>query len=91
MSVQYPDPLSLPHVIGLACTPTPTTGSRAIIHAATLEDESQVGSGAQVLDKAVIQTHAVVAPGAVVTPGKVVKTGQVGWMRHYYLVDTLIP
>jgi len=41
-----------------------------------------VGAGAQVLDKAVVQTHAVVAPGAVVTPGKVVKTGQVRRRRE---------
>jgi carbonic anhydrase/acetyltransferase-like protein (isoleucine patch superfamily) len=48
-----------------------------VIHAATLEDESLVGAGAQVLDKAVVQKHAAVASGAVLTPGKVVPTGQV--------------
>ncbi len=48
-----------------------------MIHACTLEDESQVGAGAQVLDKAVVKKHAALAPGSVLTPGKTVPSGQV--------------
>lgn len=53
------------------------TGPRAVIHACTLEDESQVGAGAQVLDKSIVKKHAALAPGAVLTPGKTVPSGQV--------------
>lgn len=48
-----------------------------MIHACTLEDESQVGAGAQVLDLAVVKKHAALAPGSVLTPGKTVPSGQV--------------
>ena len=48
-----------------------------MIHACTLEDETQIGAGAQVLDKAVVKKHAALAPGAVLTPGKTVPSGQV--------------
>lgn len=64
-----------PHPLVLI-PPPPTTGPRAVIHACTLEDESQVGAGAQVLDSAVVKKHAALAPGAVLTPGKTVPSGQ---------------
>jgi carbonic anhydrase/acetyltransferase-like protein (isoleucine patch superfamily) len=48
-----------------------------VIHACTLEDESQVGAGAQVLDSAIVKKHAALAPGSVLTPGKTVPSGQV--------------
>lgn len=51
-------------------------GSGAICHGCTLEDESVVGMGAQVMDGAVVQKHAMVGAGSLVTPGKIVKTGQ---------------
>jgi carbonic anhydrase/acetyltransferase-like protein (isoleucine patch superfamily) len=53
-----------------------TVGHGAIIHACTIEDDTMIGIGAIVLDKAVVERGAVVAAGAVVPPGKVVKAGQ---------------
>lgn len=67
-----------PDIMGLTLsTLVAKTGPRAVIHACTLEDESQVGAGAQVLDKAIVKKHAALAPGAVLPPGKVVPSGQV--------------
>jgi gamma-carbonic anhydrase len=54
-------------------------GSGAIIHGCTLEDESVVGMGSQVMDGAVVQKHAMVAAGSIVTSGKIVLSGQL-WM-----------
>jgi gamma-carbonic anhydrase len=54
-------------------------GSGAIIHGCTLEDESVVGTGSQVMDGAVVQKHAMVAAGSIVTSGKIVLSGQL-WM-----------
>lgn len=51
-------------------------GTGAICHGCTLEDESVVGMGAQIMDGAVVQKHAMVGAGSLVTPGKIVKTGQ---------------
>ena len=51
-------------------------GVGAIVHGCTLEDETLVGEGAQVLDGARVAKHAMVAPGAVVGQGKVVTSGQ---------------
>ena len=53
-----------------------TIGPGAIVHAATLKDNSVVGPSAQVLDGAVVEKNAIVGPGAVVTPGTVVKEGE---------------
>jgi len=63
-------------------------GAGAIVHGCTLEDESLVGEGAQVLDGAKISKHAMVAPGAVVGQGKVVASGQLwGGIPAAYLRD----
>lgn len=51
-------------------------GAGAICHGCTLEDESVVGMGAQIMDGAKVQKHAMVAAGAVLSSGKVVPTGQ---------------
>ena len=53
-----------------------TVGHGAIIHACTIEDDTMIGIGAIVLDKAVVERGAVVAAGAVVPPGKVIKAGE---------------
>lgn len=54
-----------------------TIGHQAIIHAATLEDESFVGMGARVLDSAVVETGGFLAAGALLTPNKRVKKDEV--------------
>jgi gamma-carbonic anhydrase len=53
-----------------------TVGHGAIIHACTIEDDTMIGIGAIVLDKAVVERGAVVGAGAVVPPGKRVKAGE---------------
>ena len=53
-----------------------TVGHGAIIHACTIEDDTMIGIGAVILDKAVVERGAVVGAGAVVPPGKIVKAGE---------------
>jgi carbonic anhydrase/acetyltransferase-like protein (isoleucine patch superfamily) len=63
-------------------------GAGAIIHGATLEDESFVGAGAQVMDAAVVQKHGMVQAGSVVGSGKVIKSGQLwGGVPAAYIRD----
>lgn len=50
-----------------------TVGHNAIIHGCTLEDETLIGMGAIVMDKAVIRKGAIIAAGAVVLEGTVVE------------------
>lgn len=61
-----------PTVIGHRCV----IGAGSIVHGCSLEDESFIGEGAQVMDGAKVQKHAMVAAGALVGQGKVVATGQ---------------
>jgi len=63
----------IPTVIGDRCV----VGSAAILHACTLEDESNVGMGAMVLDGAVVGKHAILEAGSVLTPGKKIPESQV--------------
>ena len=53
-----------------------TLGHAVHLHACTLEDETLVGSGAIVLDGALLERHSQVAAGALVAPNKVVKSGE---------------
>lgn len=53
-----------------------TVGSNAVIHACNIHNNVIVGSGAQILDGAIVHSHSIIAPGALVTPGKTVGTGQ---------------
>jgi len=53
-----------------------TIGHKALIHAATIEDESFVGMGSVVLDFAVIERGAFLAAGAILTPKKRIPSGQ---------------
>jgi len=63
-------------------------GAGAIIHGATLEDESMVGAGAQVLDTAKVQKHGMVQAGSIVGSGKIVKSGQLwGGIPAVYIRD----
>lgn len=64
-------------------TKNPTTigsrviiGSGSIIHGCTIEDESYIGAGAQVLDGAKVQKNAMVAAGSIVPSGKTVPSKQ---------------
>eukprot|EP00619_Florenciella_sp_RCC1007_P010438 CAMPEP_0205911860 /NCGR_PEP_ID=MMETSP1325-20131115/5437_1 /ASSEMBLY_ACC=CAM_ASM_000708 /TAXON_ID=236786 /ORGANISM="Florenciella sp., Strain RCC1007" /LENGTH=275 /DNA_ID=CAMNT_0053278461 /DNA_START=24 /DNA_END=851 /DNA_ORIENTATION=- len=53
-----------------------TIGANALVHACTLESNTVVGTGAQVLDGASVASTSMIAPGAVVTPGTKVPAGQ---------------
>lgn len=50
-----------------------TVGPGAIVHGATLENNVNVGAGAQVLDGSVVETGSIIEAGSVVTPGTRVK------------------
>jgi carbonic anhydrase/acetyltransferase-like protein (isoleucine patch superfamily) len=49
-----------------------TVGHRALLHGATIEDETLIGMGAIVLNGARIGQHSLVGAGALVTEGKVI-------------------
>ncbi len=53
-----------------------TVGHNALIHAATLEDNSFLGMGATIIDHVVVEPGAFIAAGALVPPGKRVPSGQ---------------
>jgi carbonic anhydrase/acetyltransferase-like protein (isoleucine patch superfamily) len=61
-----------PTKIGNGCE----VGSGAIIHGATLRDNSRVEAGAVVFDKAVIQENAVVGAGSMVPMGTTIPSGE---------------
>ena len=50
--------------------------SGATLHGCTLEDNTYIGQGTQVLDGAIIKSKAVVTAGSIVTQGKTVPSGQ---------------
>ena len=60
-----------PVTIGKDCT----IGHKAIIHGCTIGDESLIGMGATVLNRAVIGKNCLVGAGALVTEGKVFEDG----------------
>lgn len=62
-----------------------------LIHGATLEDGSFVGSGAVVMDDVVVESGAMVAAGALVTPGKRVPRGELWAGRPAKLFRHLTP
>ncbi len=53
-----------------------TIGHQALIHACTIEDNSFIGMGAVILDRAVVESGAMLAAGAMLTMDKVVKKGE---------------
>lgn len=50
--------------------------SGATLHGCTLEDNTYIGQGTQVLDGAVVKSKAAVAAGSIVTQGKTIPSGQ---------------
>lgn len=62
-----------PTMIGNGVTVKPG----AIVHAATLKDNSIVGTGAQILDGSVVGSNSIVEAGAIVSPGTKVPDGEV--------------
>ncbi len=53
-----------------------TIGHQALLHACTVESNSFIGMGAQLLDGAVVESEAMLAAGALLTPNKCVPSGQ---------------
>ncbi|HKK83806.1 MAG TPA: gamma carbonic anhydrase family protein [Atribacterota bacterium] len=49
-----------------------TIGHGAILHGCTVKDYSLIGSGANILDEAVIEENVIIAAGTVVTPKTVI-------------------
>jgi carbonic anhydrase/acetyltransferase-like protein (isoleucine patch superfamily) len=54
-----------------------TVGHMVMLHGCRIGDETLIGNGAIVLDRAVIGRHCIVAAGALVTPGKRIPDGSV--------------
>ena len=52
-----------------------TIGHSVILHGCTIEDESLIGMGSIVMDKAVVQKHVLLAAGSLVPEGKVLESG----------------
>jgi carbonic anhydrase/acetyltransferase-like protein (isoleucine patch superfamily) len=65
------DPQGAPLIIGNRVT----IGHMVILHGCTIEDESLVGMGSIVMDKAVVQRHVLLAAGSLVPEGKVLESG----------------
>lgn len=65
------DPEGAPLVIGNRVT----VGHMVILHGCTIEDESLIGMGSIVMDKAVVQRHVLLAAGSLVPEGKVLESG----------------
>ncbi len=62
-----------PTIIGCGVT----VGHRALLHGCRIEDESLIGNGAIVLDRARIGRHCIVAAGSLVPPDRVIPEGTV--------------
>jgi carbonic anhydrase/acetyltransferase-like protein (isoleucine patch superfamily) len=54
-----------------------TLGHRVLLHGCRIDDESLIGNGAIVLDRARIGSHCIVAAGALVPPGREIPDGSV--------------
>jgi len=52
-----------------------TIGHAVILHGCTIGDESLIGMGSLVMDKAVVQKHVLLAAGSLVPEGKVLESG----------------
>ena len=65
------DPNGSPLMIG----ENVTIGHSVILHGCTIEDESLIGMGSIVMDKAVVQKHVLVAAGSLVPEGKILESG----------------
>ena len=65
------DPNGAPLIIG----ENVTIGHTVILHGCTIKDESLIGMGSIVMDKAIVQKHVLVAAGSLVPEGKVLESG----------------
>lgn len=65
------EPQGAPLVIGDRVT----IGHMVILHGCTIEDESLIGMGSIVMDKAVVQRHVLLGAGSLVPEGKVLESG----------------
>lgn len=69
-SVLHTDP-GCPMTIGTNCT----VGHKAMLHGCTIGDNSLIGMGATVLNRAVIGKNCLIGAGALITEGKVIPDG----------------
>lgn len=65
------DPEGSPLIIGDHVT----IGHAVILHGCTIENESLIGMGSIVMDKALVQKHVLLAAGSLVPEGKVLESG----------------
>ncbi len=81
------DPAGSPLVIGNFVT----IGHSVILHGCTIEDESLIGMGSIVMDKAIVQRHVLLAAGSLVPEGKVLESGYLYVGRPAKKVRALTP
>jgi len=81
------DPEGSPLIIGNNVT----IGHTVILHGCTIEDESLIGMGSIVMDKAVVQKHVLLAAGSLVPEGKVLESGYLYVGRPAKKVRALTP
>ena len=65
------DPNGAPLIIG----ENVTIGHTVILHGCTIKDESLIGMGSIVMDKAIVQKNVLVAAGSLVPAGKILESG----------------
>ncbi len=65
------DPEGSPLMIG----DNVTIGHTVILHGCTIQDETLIGMGSIIMDKAVVQKHVLLAAGSLVPEGKVLESG----------------
>lgn len=65
------DPEGSPLIIG----DNVTIGHSVVLHGCIIEDDSLIGMGSIVMDKALVQKHVLLAAGSLVPEGKVLESG----------------
>lgn len=66
-----------------------TVGHNAIVHSATVGDNTVIGMGAIVLDRAVIGKNCIIGAGTVIPPNKVIPDNSVAVGNPYKIIRTL--
>ena len=66
-----------------------TVGHNAIVHSATVGDNTVIGMGAIVLDRAIIGKNCIIGAGTVIPPNKVIPDNSVAVGNPYKIIRTL--
>lgn len=72
-TIIHVDRHGIPTIIGSGVT----IGHKCLLHACNIQDNSFIGMGSIIMDKAIIESYSMVAAGSLITPGKKVKKGEI--------------